>query len=70
MDIRKTHLERAFELARSGKCFDISEVNKRLKSERFDPIYSEGAALKKQLSELIKAARATAEEGTKQPAQH
>jgi hypothetical protein len=65
--LEKLIWERAFERARSGKCFDISELNKQLKSERFDPIYSEGAALK---SNYFQKHQGNTEEGTKQRSQH
>jgi hypothetical protein len=57
MDQRKTSLERAFELARSGKCFNVMEIGKRLKSERLDVNYLEGPALKQQLLKIIEEAR-------------
>jgi hypothetical protein len=57
MDRTKTALERAFELAQSGKCLNVTEVEKRLKSERFDPSQIEGPSLRKQLLKLIEEAR-------------
>jgi hypothetical protein len=54
---RKTALERAFELAKEGKCRNLFELNKRLKSEKYDAVYTEGSALKKQLLALIEAAK-------------
>lgn len=57
MEVRKTVLERAFELARSGKCLNVSDILKRLKSERYDIGQLEGVALKKQLMALIEEAR-------------
>ncbi len=59
MEKRLTALERAFELARSGKCLDVSEILKRLRSERYDIAQLEGVALKKQLMALIEEARRT-----------
>ena len=56
MEKRLTVLERAFELARSGKCLNVSEILKRLKSERYDIRQLEGVALKKQLMALIEEA--------------
>jgi hypothetical protein len=57
MEVRKTSLERAFELARSGKCLHVSDIDKQLRSEKFDPIYSRGKSLKTQLSKLIEEAK-------------
>jgi hypothetical protein len=30
-------IERAYQLARSGKCVNLGDIRNRLKSERFDP---------------------------------
>lgn len=57
MDLRKTALERAFELAQSGRCLNVSDINQRLLSETFDPVFSEGKALKAQLNSLIEEAK-------------
>lgn len=57
MEKRLTVLERAFELARSGKCLNVSDVLKRLKSEKCDISQLEGVTLKKQLVALIEEAR-------------
>ena len=54
---RLTPIEKAFELARSGKCRSVSDVNRRLRSEKFDAVYTDGAALKKQLLHLIQEAK-------------
>lgn len=53
----KTTLERAFELARSGKCFSLSDIIKQLKTEKYDAANIEGGVLKKQLSQLIEEAK-------------
>ena len=57
MEVRKTALERAFELAKAGKCRNLFELNKRLRSEKYDVVYAEGKALKKQLLQLIGEAK-------------
>jgi hypothetical protein len=57
MEKRLTVLERAFELARSGKCLNVSDILKRLQSEKYDITQMEGVALKKQLMALIEEAR-------------
>jgi hypothetical protein len=57
MTLRKTALEIAFELARSGKCLTVPEIVTRLKPERYDAIQVEGPALRKQLLRLIAEAK-------------
>jgi len=57
MERRMTALERAFELARSGKCLSVLEIQKRLKSEHLETSHLEGPTLKKQLIRLIAEAR-------------
>jgi hypothetical protein len=53
MDNRKSALERAFELARSGSCLTIRDIAFRLNSEKYDISHLEGPALRKQLQDLI-----------------
>ena len=53
MEKRLTALERAFELARSGKWLNVSDILKRLRSERYEITQLEGVALKKQSMALI-----------------
>lgn len=57
MENRLTTLEKAFDLARSGKCLNFGDIVKRLKSEKYDINQLSGPALKNQLVELVKAAR-------------
>jgi hypothetical protein len=57
MDHRMTALERAFQLARSGKVSTITEIVGSLRSDRYDTRQIEGPALKRQLMDLIRAAR-------------
>lgn len=56
MDNKKTALERAFELARSGSCLSIRDIAHKLHAEKYDLSYLEGPALKKQLMTLIEEA--------------
>ena len=56
MEFKKTALERAFELARSGKCLTIRDIAFQLHVEKFDISHLEGPALRKQLIELIEEA--------------
>ena len=53
MQFKKTALERAFELARSGKCLTIRLIAFQLYAEKYDISHLEGPALRKQLVELI-----------------
>ena len=53
----KTVLERAFDLARSGKCLNVSDLINRLKSEGYTLEQIEGPSLYKQLKELIERAK-------------
>jgi hypothetical protein len=56
MDHRPTTLEKAFELARSGKCLSIREIGLSLRSGGYSLEQIQGPTLKKQLLELIEAA--------------
>lgn len=56
MELRKTAVEKAFELARSGKCLSIRDVAYGLRAERYDISYLEGPALRKQLQAVIEEA--------------
>ncbi len=56
---RPTAIERAFELARDGKCATVSDLKAALKSEGYDTNAIVGGVLMKQLRTLI-AARTTA----------
>lgn len=57
MEIYKTSLERAFELAKSGTCADLTAIVKKLKSEGYASNHVNGPVLKKQLKELITASK-------------
>jgi hypothetical protein len=57
MDHRMTALERAFQLARSGQVSTITEIVGSLRRDRYDTRQIEGPALRRQLMNLIKAAR-------------
>ncbi len=52
-----TALERAFTLARSGQVSKISEILKSLRRDQYDTRQLDGPALRRQLTDLIKAAR-------------
>jgi hypothetical protein len=57
MDSRKTALQRAFELAQTGKYWNVLEIIHRLKAEKYDVAQVEGPALKRQLMQLVEKAR-------------
>jgi hypothetical protein len=57
MEDRPTDIERAFEVARSGHCSNITELRALLKSEGCDRRTIEGRALTRQLSAIIAEAR-------------
>ena len=51
-----TVLERAFDLARSGKCHNVMDIALKLKSEGYSLEHLEGPMLKTQLRHLIEVA--------------
>lgn len=58
MDQKKTTLERAFELARSGECGDMTELRRRLTSEHYTMGQLSGPQLFRQLREIMKEVNA------------
>jgi hypothetical protein len=58
MDHRMTALERAFQRARSGRVSGLPEIVNALRGEGYSADQIEGRALRRQLADLIKAARA------------
>jgi hypothetical protein len=57
MDQKMTALERAFQLARSGTVAGLTEIISSLNREGYSGSQIEGRLLKRQLADLIKAAR-------------
>jgi hypothetical protein len=57
MDTKKSTLERAFDLARSGACQNVGAIIKRLNYEGYAGHLIEGRTLKNQLKALIEEAR-------------
>lgn len=57
-----TTIERAFALARSGRCASVDEIRAELKRERFDQVEAHlaGPSIARQLRALCEAARAPA----------
>lgn len=64
MDHRKTTLERAFELAKSGVYANFGEVRTKIKNEGYDVRQMIGGlSLRKQINQIIQSARANADCG-------
>jgi ABC-type protease/lipase transport system fused ATPase/permease subunit len=58
MDPKVSALERAFQLARSGRVANVDDIKKRLKLEGYDQqVVDGGPSLTSQLRNRIKAAR-------------
>jgi hypothetical protein len=58
MDSRKSSLERAFELARSGSCPTVDILIRTLNSEGYMGSQVTGKMLRKQLTQLIRTSTA------------
>ncbi len=58
MEANKSCLERAFEIARSGKASNLPYLLNQLKSEGYGQEQIYGPALRKQLTALIEEAKA------------
>ncbi|HML28024.1 MAG TPA: hypothetical protein PKE16_04145 [Hyphomicrobium sp.] len=54
MDSRLTQLERAFELASSGRCTTVAEIKRKLREEGYMDDQVEGPLLFGQLNSLMK----------------
>ena len=57
MEAKKSCLERAFEIARSGRAPNLPYLLNQLKAEGYGPDQIYGPVLKKQLSDLIEKAK-------------
>jgi hypothetical protein len=57
MDQKLSALERAFQLAKSGEVAGLTEITTSLNREGYSASQIEGPLLKRQLANLIKAAR-------------
>ena len=60
MQPNKTALERAFELAQSGRCRNMHELARLLHQDGYSTMQLEGKSLRKQLITLIKDAAGAA----------
>jgi hypothetical protein len=65
MSHRATVLERAFELARSGRPRRTQEIVAALRREGYSTEQIEGPVLKRQLLDLIKAARSASSDANR-----
>jgi hypothetical protein len=61
MDQKMSALERAFQLAKSGSVARLTEIASSLNREGYSASQIEGPLLKRQLADLIKAARKSAD---------
>jgi hypothetical protein len=59
MEPDKSAIERAFELARTGRFLDVSEIKDRLRNEGYFTDTVTGPTLRTQLKAMIEAARST-----------
>ena len=57
MDQTKTALERAFELAKSGRYTRVSDLKRAVSSEGYSAAQLQGPMLTRQLGQLIRAAK-------------
>lgn len=57
MDHTITAVERAFQLAKSGRCTSVDDLRRRLRAEGYAANQITGPALSKQLATFIKGAR-------------
>ena len=58
MDGTKTALERAFELANSGKIQSVGELRRAVSREGYTATHLEGQALGRQLAQIIRRSKA------------
>jgi hypothetical protein len=69
MDQNKTALERAFELARSGRFQTVTELKKVVSREGYQASQLEGSQLSRQLTALIRESNPAGQEPTASPAE-
>jgi hypothetical protein len=67
MDPNVSTLERAFELAASGRFNKVSDIRLQLHREGYNHEMVQGAALTKQLSEAMERAHRRASDATQRP---
>jgi len=54
VEIRVSQLERAFELARSGRCMSVADIKRKLREEGYQDDQVEGPVLFGQLNSLMR----------------
>jgi hypothetical protein len=59
LNAEKTALERAFEIARAGRCRSPEDIRRQLRDEGYNQYQIAGPLLGRQLIELSRMARAT-----------
>lgn len=67
MDGRISQLERAFELASSGRCASVADIKRKLREEGYMDDQVEGPSLFGQLNSLMKKANGHATRNTSAP---
>ncbi|MBS0237191.1 MAG: hypothetical protein JSR89_02060 [Proteobacteria bacterium] len=67
MEIRVSQLERAFELARSGRCTTVADIKRRLREEGYQDDQVEGPLLFGQLNSLMKKSASNVDRGSPRP---
>ncbi len=62
MDIGKSTIERAFEIAREGKAGRLEEIARQLMREGYSDVHGhlDGSTIRSQLMQLVQASRAKA----------
>lgn len=62
MDVRVSQLERAFQLAQSGRCTTVADIKRKLREEGYQDDQVEGPLLFGQLNSLMK--KSASQQGT------
>lgn len=62
MNFKQTALERAFEIARQGRLESIEDIRRQLQREGFNQFQIAGPVLIRQLIDIVRKARAVADE--------
>jgi hypothetical protein len=61
MDQNKTAIERAFDLARSGRYTQVADIKRAVSDEGYPQAQLDGPSLRRQLAELIRGAKGQAD---------
>ena len=68
MDVRVSQLERAFQLAQSGRCTTVADIKRKLREEGYQDDQVEGPRLFGQLNSLMKKSVPQSDTGSSQSA--